>query len=173
MFHHKWLLELKFCCLRPWHEKTEHLDLWHTMERHRTQCIVKLKIGFGVYRSISCRREILLELSIVWKKGGGGYSQDVWRGGLTYFFEWKFARSVFFWVKRSVMYIFRSSKNMRFFGVNLQAIFLCDRWIRKIPVFIRTWNISATLNYRFFVKRVLYYIFYRSLQFQFENVQLT
>jgi len=38
------------------------------MERDRTQYIVKLKKGFGVYLSISCnlvtRREILLELNI-------------------------------------------------------------------------------------------------------------
>ena len=74
---------------------------------------------------------------------GGGGTRSIHDGEVRrIFLGWKFTRSVFFWVKRSVTYFFLGLKKIRVFFWVLSPSelfvsgFRCDQWIRKI--FIRT-----------------------------------
>ena len=65
----------------------------------------------------------------IYMTGGGGCRRT--------FLGCKFGRSAYFWVKPDLSRFCRS-KNMRNFLKSIFKRFFCGQWIRKIPVFMRS-----------------------------------
>ena len=87
------------------------------------------------------------------------------------FLGWKFTRSVFFWVKRSVTYFFRSYKKIRVFFWVLSPSelfvsgFRCDQWIRKYSFELFFSDVCPVFLY-FFGLEILMPGIYLGLKFQ-------